>query len=502
MSRARAAGPARARGAGRPPRAAQRADDGGCRPLDRARPRARRRAAVALRRAGRRRPRRAAARARDDPQGGRCRPRARRRQGRDLRAPPTTPGSNGGPGSTGARSCTTSATSSTRSRAVTSPRRTSASAPRTSRRSPSAPLTPSACRRPHGGAGDPSPSTARGVLAAMRACAARRVRLGRPGRASRSSSSAPVTAASSSPGCSPARAPSSRSPTSIPAKRMLAAELGAELDRPGGGDARALRRARAVRARRRDRRRERRRAALRGSSAARRTTSSPTSRWPSELAGARDPLRARLRRQRRRADQRLPRAPRARGGRGRCTRRGDRGRDRARPRRSPTSAAITPLGGRPRARPASASEAAGTRRSPRERLRLRGTDRLHPARHVPYEEARADPEAARGRAAGGRDRRTSCSCSSTRPSTPRAAARPPDELPMGEDWYRMQGIEVDRDRPRRPGHLPRHRPARRLPDRQPAALRRRRPRLRPQPRAGDDRLARRARRRGAACARD
>ena len=50
----------------------------------------------------------------------------------------------------------------------------------------------------------------------------------------------------------------------------------------------------------------------------------------------------------------------------------------------------------------------------------------------------------------------------------------PAELPMGEDWYRMQGIEVARHRPRRPRHLPRARAAGRLPDRLAAALRRRR----------------------------
>ena len=41
----------------------------------------------------------------------------------------------------------------------------------------------------------------------------------------------------------------------------------------------------------------------------------------------------------------------------------------------------------------------------------------------------------------------------------------PGELPMGEDWYLAQGIEIVDDRPRRQGHLPRSRPARRLPDR-------------------------------------
>ena len=37
---------------------------------------------------------------------------------------------------------------------------------------------------------------------------------------------------------------------------------------------------------------------------------------------------------------------------------------------------------------------------------------------------------------------TCCCCSSTRPSTRAGAARTPGELPMGEDWYRAQGIDV------------------------------------------------------------
>ena len=46
----------------------------------------------------------------------------------------------------------------------------------------------------------------------------------------------------------------------------------------------------------------------------------------------------------------------------------------------------------------------------------------------------------------------------------------PAELPMGEDWYRMQGIEVvQADRGGR-GDLPRPRAAGRLPDHGPARL--------------------------------
>ena len=64
-----------------------------------------------------------------------------------------------------------------------------------------------------------------------------------------------------------------------------------------------------------------------------------------------------------------------------------------------------------------------------------------------YDEAREAQKALEG--AHGRPARcpTCCSCSSTHPSTPRGAAATADELPMGEDWYRMQGIEVvDTDR--------------------------------------------------------
>ena len=52
----------------------------------------------------------------------------------------------------------------------------------------------------------------------------------------------------------------------------------------------------------------------------------------------------------------------------------------------------------------------------------------------------------RRRASPGRSP-TCCCCSSTRPSTRGAAGPRADELPMGEDWYRAQGIEIrDTDR--------------------------------------------------------
>ena len=59
---------------------------------------------------------------------------------------------------------------------------------------------------------------------------------------------------------------------------------------------------------------------------------------------------------------------------------------------------------------------------------------------------------------------TCCSCSSTRPCTRAGRRTEPGDLPMGEDWYRAQGIEVEDDRPRRARDLPRARAAGGLPD--------------------------------------
>ena len=52
----------------------------------------------------------------------------------------------------------------------------------------------------------------------------------------------------------------------------------------------------------------------------------------------------------------------------------------------------------------------------------------------------------------------------------------PASCPMGEEWYRAQGIDIVRDRPRRAGHLPRPGSAGRLSDHEPQALPRRRAR--------------------------
>ena len=109
---------------------------------------------------------------------------------------------------------------------------------------------------------------------------------------------------------------------------------------------------------------------------------------------------------------------------------------------------------------------------------------------VPYEEARAAQKALEARPARGR--------ASRRAAAARAPARlhagPPLDRRTSCRWARTgtgAGDRGARDRPRRARHLPRPGPAGRLPDRQPAALRRRRPRVRAAAGAGDDRGARR-----------
>ena len=67
---------------------------------------------------------------------------------------------------------------------------------------------------------------------------------------------------------------------------------------------------------------------------------------------------------------------------------------------------------------------------------------------VDYREALDAPGAgAHARARPTTGARRDAACSSTGRSTPAAGARAPGELPMGEDWYRAQGIDiVDVDR--------------------------------------------------------
>ena len=87
----------------------------------------------------------------------------------------------------------------------------------------------------HGGAGDPSPFTATGVQAAMRAAALFAFGTLGPRRDGGSWSAASATWARSSPAASRTPAPSSSSPTSTPRKRAVAEALGARVGRAGGG---------------------------------------------------------------------------------------------------------------------------------------------------------------------------------------------------------------------------------------------------------------------------
>ena len=106
---------------------------------------------------------------------------------------------------------------------------------------------------------------------------------------------------------------------------------------------------------------------------------------------------------------------------------------------------------------------------------------------VPYARGAARAEEAGGAPGRPAGCPTCCCCSSTRRSTRAGGARRPGELPMGEEWYRAQGIDVVRDRPRRAHHLSRPRAAGRLSDHEPQALPRRRAAVHPPHGVGDHR---------------
>ena len=235
------------------------------------------------------------------------------------------------------------------------------------------------------------------------------------------------------------------------------------------------------------------------SSAARPTTCSPMTRAGRRAGRARDPLRARLHRQRRRADQRLRRAPRARRGAPGPLVDRDRGGAAAglrgwrgaavtplrRPRASPRNGSTPPASahrltaaadhagspfGQASTTPLTALASCGGAPSRRCRPLATGTIGRGPRSGssacglVPYEEARRGAEAARG----GTARRASPRCAAPARAPARlheGPARGAGELGDGRGLVPDAGNRGLRDRPRRPGHLPRPGPAGRLPDR-------------------------------------
>ena len=393
----------------------------------------------------------------DDLQGGGGRARPRRRQGRDLRPRRRAPGRT----ATAARCCSTSATWSSRSTAATSPPRTSASAPEDMAVIGERTRHVTGLPADHGGSGDPSPFTALGVEAAMRACA--RERFGSPDLAGRRIVIAGLGHVGSKLARLLAEAGAELAVSDIdPAKRRLATELDAEWVEPRARcwpSATCWPRARSAgrstpptaAAALRDRLRLRQQPARR--------------RGPGGRARrARDPLRARLRRQRRRADPRLPGDPRLLGARGTAAGARHRGEPGSRPRRPPSERGITPCA-RPASSPRSASTRRGkSRRASRERLSARGRGLDRPGRPGSLRGGARGAEAPGGGAPGRRDPR------------PAAAAGAPARLHQGPPLHARRaadgrGLVPDagdrghRHRSRRPGHLPRARPAGRLPDR-------------------------------------
>ena len=338
-----------------------------------------------------------------------------------------------------------------------------------------------------GGSGDPSPLTAIGVEAAMRACVRDRfgarglegLRIGVIGLGHVGTSlarrlleaGAHVVASDIAPG-----------------KRALARRLGLEWVEPGaamtaeydvlapcalgGGSRRGHRRGAALRDRLRS-----------GQQPAR------VRRARRAARGARDPLRARLRRQRGWADARLQGDPRLRRGRGDRSRAWDRD-DRGADARVGATRRDDAAHGRRKARRRAAR---GGRRG-RPGATLSGMHELWVIRagQVPYEDARATQKRLEAARHAGEI-----------PDVMLLLEHPPvytkgrrstaDELPMGEDWYRMQGIEVrETDRG---GRVTYHGPGQLVgyPIVDLRAVRRRRARVHPAHGARDDRRARRLR---------
>ena len=269
-----------------------------------------------------------------------------------------------------------------------------------------------------GGSGDPSPFTAIGVAAAIRACARERFGAGELAGLS------VCVVGLGHVGAELAR---------LLARRRLRADR--LRHRPG--QARAGRRASAprwvepgdamprsscdvlapVRARRRDRRRQRRPARLRGRL---RLGQQPARRRLARRGAgrARDPLRARLHRQRRRPDPRLPRDQGLLGGaRAWSSRAG------SRRRLGRVLAAAAQRGDHPARRRARARRASGSARLCE--TEPDGSPAGRAPRPRPLRGGAADAGGARGGSRTPARSPTWCCCSSIRPSTRRAAARPP-----------------------------------------------------------------------------
>ena len=293
-----------------------------------------------------------------------------------------------------------------------------------------------------GGSGDPSPFTAIGVEAAMRACVARALRHARTcaGLAGRRRRARPRRRAASRGGSRPT-APSWSSPTSTRPSARSPTALGARWVEPGRGDARRVRRARALRARRRDRRAATS-SALRCEIVCGAANNQLADEALAERARrARDPLRARLHRQRRRPDQRLPRDPRATTpSEARELRRGIEATMRAGARAPPHERGVDAAGRGARARPRAARGAGAVAARARLSAMARALGRPRRASSPTRRRARCRSALEAARQAG--EIPDVLLLLEHPPVYTKGRRTTPDELPMGEDWYRMQGIEV------------------------------------------------------------